>query len=398
MEKKDLRTVIIGSSLFILLSWFCVFLFSRLEFRLVDIFDSDMYVQIYDNYLLTLLFFIILFGLAVSVFFISIFNLDKLEAGVISAIVSFAAAAPFLILGSANKEVFFYGNICFFFVLGVVFRRITDTRKGFCKDFSDGSNIMKMIVLFVALGSLVGSFYFVKENIGSFEDSLKDIIKKSVDLGEGNLPLRREDVRNMVETFMDVSNYNLTEQDFRDIYKGMDFDRMLQDTAPEYDRLPEEEKERLRQEALDKQVEESMRRFNNPEYKENMSESMKGSVDSMTDKVMEQLTSEKTMAELDRNIDSMMDNMPQFRILMAYLPHLIAIAIFSLVLLLAVPAELFAGLIYASGLAVIRRRGPAPKRQDEKGTPKNQPRQDTKQTGNNAPANDQPKKKVMQKK
>ncbi len=365
MEKKDLNTVIFGSALFVLLSWLCVFLFSRLEFRLLDLFDSDMYVQIIDNYLFTLVMFIILFGLAVSVFFIAIFNLGKIEAGIISAVVSFAAVAPFLILGSTNNELFFYANICFFFVLGVVFRRMTDTREGFCKDFSDGSNIMKMIVLFVAVGSLIGSFYFVKENIGSFEDSLKGIIKKSVDFGDGNLPVRRDDVRDMVETFMDVGNYNLSEEDFRDVYEDMDFDKMLRDSSPGYDQLPEDEKERLRQETLDRQVEESMKRFNDPGYKENMSESMSGSVDAMTDKVMDQISSEKTMQEIEKSIDSMVSTMPQFRILMKYLPHLIAIAVFSLVLLLAVPAELFAGLIYASGLMLLRKRdsGSVPKQE-----------------------------------
>lgn len=374
MLKKGLAVVGVIVSVF--LAWISIFFYSSLGLKLMDALDKDMYISLFTGHLKAFILFMVFAGASLAVLFAMLRGLSKLEGILMALAASVTSIIPVLIYGDYVGETKLYIWLSLFFVIGVTAKKllVEEERRGIIRDINIGLAVPKLVFFFIAVGCLIGSYSFVKENLPLYEAAIRNqTIELAKDTAEV-MTLDRDDVKAMVNKYLNPDSVSLSKGDVQDVFTKIDYEGVLRENYPDFDSMPEDEKELLRQ-SLASKVNSTFSNFNEDALKSSVDSSISGTVDMITDRVMDRYEQMDLDDQIVSTTERMIDDLPIFRTLIHYLPHLIAITAFSAVLICEILSGLVSGIIYPIISSFVpsgdKPAIPPPEKQETKSKPHN---------------------------
>ncbi len=331
-DTKRTIKLITNVLIYVLLSYVSIHSLALLNIRLSDIFNINTYLILFNEKVVPLMVSIITTGIAIAFLVVATRETKKTEGLVISLVSSSVVAA--LVFLEINYDFTMYFLASLFYVFGIflsVFfmhdKKIENARAAFVL----GHSTVKYILYVVAIGAFIGSFFVVSSDTGHYKNSFKDNIKNLVSSDSG-FKITKEQIKPMLESQLN-SNSTVTKEQIRPLVKRID-EFCLNRTN-----LSNEEKERIIEQETENVYKEAI--------KANKGRMNASEIDRIAEEIANRMNQADERKKLAGNINSMIDNMPIIKVFYRFLPHIIAITVFTAVLI----AELFASLV--SGIILV---------------------------------------------
>lgn len=339
------KKILVELSVYVLFTWLALYLFSTLGLSMMNLFDINTYVNLFQEKILS--FFLLLFciGIATSILFIALRQLEEKhwKYGLISSII--AVLPAFLIF----NNMLVYSFIAVFYVLGVLFvsykiaEHPEDTT---LHSFGIGWSSVRKVFYVTAVGVFLGSLIFVSGNQDHFKSEFKDLISESIEKQE-TFSMSKDQVRDM------VSDMEMSRDEIRNMVESttprLTTDQFIDINYPDYDNYSEEEKAAIKQQVNNY--------LNSDEYIQNRQDTIDEQVESIysnmdemqedyVDEIHQKMNSEDYRSKVASSAKGMMDSMPIVNKVMSYMPVIIAITLFTLFIIAELVASFVAGLVF----------------------------------------------------
>ncbi|MGM5484780.1 MAG: hypothetical protein ACQEP1_02810 [Nanobdellota archaeon] len=346
MTKKK---VFLELAIYVLFTWFSIYLFSGLGISMMNIFDINTYVNLFNERILSLFLLLLSLGVATSIFFVAIRQLEDNHMSY-AAVSSLIAIVPLFIFMDSMRYYSLLGLFYFLGILSVTKGVVNKEEKSPVASFGIGWSAVRKVFYIAAVGAFIASFVLVSANQDHFESEFKGIVVDSIK-SKDSFTISRDQVRDMISQ----NNMTVSKEGIREMVEGsfpeMTTDQYIEMNFPNFDDLPESQQDKIRQKVdayLSSEKYEQKRKEMIAERVEAMQENINDNdySEAYVDKIYNRLNDQGYRENMADNARSMMDSMPLMKKVMAYLPIIISITIFSIFLFAELITSFAAGLVF----------------------------------------------------
>ena len=368
-EKKRVK-IVIEVIVYILFTWFSLYLYSNLNLSLVNIFDLNLYMDFFREKILTMFLLLFSLGVSTSILFIAVRQLS-IKAALLTSL--FSSALAFLpALFFVNTENIFYLFIAIFYILGITFITFTSHKKiekNVFEAFDIGWHSVRKAFYIVAIGAFFGSLLFVNLNSSSFEESFKDLVSSSVKSKE-TVMISKDQIRGMLE--QKTADLQMSREEVKAIVSltmpELSPDAIIAMNYPDFESYTAEQKQLIHEQvssylsseqykdnleqSIDQQTEIMYARLQDPQY---ISESNSGINEETVDKIYEQMNDDNFREKLADDARSVIDSMPIMQKMFRFMPVIVAVTIFTIFLFAELVSSFTAGFIFMLHYAIYKK-------------------------------------------